>query len=72
MVAERLTYDFPDACTIIGIGQTKGRELVKAGVIPSIRFGRRVVIARHVVDMILAGEIDLSAADDDNRAAQSR
>lgn len=67
---ERQTYDFPDFCKLVGIGQTTGRKLIRQGRLPIIRIGARIVIARHIVDAILRGDVDLSdAPTDDNRAA---
>ncbi len=69
-VPERETLDFPDVCTMLGIGQTTGRKLIRRGRLPIIRIGARVVIARQVVDAILRGDIDLSDyGTDDIRAA---
>jgi len=59
--AERQTLDFPDFCKTIGIGETKGRDLVRRGLVPCIRAGRRIVIPCRVVNEILSGERDLNA-----------
>lgn len=66
---ERQTLDFPDFCKIIGIGETKGRELLKRGIIPQIRAGRRVLIPRRVVNEILSGERDLDTRYDNDHTA---
>jgi len=58
---ERQTLDFPDFCKVLGIGETKGRDLVRRGLVPCIRVGRRVVISRRVLDEILTGERVLDA-----------
>jgi hypothetical protein len=57
---ERQTFDFPDFCKTVGIGQTTGRKLIRQGRLPIIRIAARVVIARNVVEAILRGELDLS------------
>ncbi len=57
---ERQTFDFPDFCKTVGIGQTTGRKLIRQGRLPVIRIGARIVIARQVVDAILRGDLDLS------------
>lgn len=62
---ERQTLDFPDFCKVLGIGETKGRDLVRRGMVPCIRAGRRIVIPRRVVDEILSGERDLNIPQDD-------
>jgi hypothetical protein len=66
----RKTLDFPDFCAALGIGQTKGREVIRKGRVPVIRIDRRIVIANSVLDDILAGRISLSddTSDDDNAA----
>lgn len=65
---ERQTLDFPDFCKVLGIGETKGRDLVRRGLVPCIRAGRRIVIPRRVVDEILGGERDLNTPDGDHAA----
>jgi len=57
---ERQTFDFPDFCKTVGIGQTTGRKLIRQGRLPVVRLAKRIVIARHVVDAILRGDLDLS------------
>jgi len=57
---ERQTFDFPEFCKTVGIGQTTGRKLIRQGRLPVIRLASRVVVARHVVDAILRGDLDLS------------
>lgn len=59
-MVERQTLDFPEFCKTFGIGQTTGRKLIRQGRLPIIRIGVRVVIACHVVDAILRGDLDLS------------
>ncbi len=68
-VPQRETLDLPELCAVLGIGQTKARQLIKAGVIPAIYFGRRVVVACHVLDMILTGDLDVSGNGEGDRAA---
>jgi len=65
-IVERQTLDFPDFCKVLGIGETKGRDLVRRGIVPCIRIGRRIVIPRRVIDEILNGERVLDASPNDN------
>ena len=57
---ERQTLDLPDACRVLGLGETTGRKLVREGRLPIIRAGRRVLIAKATIAAILRGELDLS------------
>ncbi len=43
---ERLTLKVDEAAGLLGIGREKTRLLCNAGVIPSLRLGRRLVIPR--------------------------
>lgn len=67
-MVERQTLDFPDFCTVIGIGETKGRDLVRRGLVPCVRVGRRIVIPCRIVEEILSGARTLDTPDDDRAA----
>jgi excisionase family DNA binding protein len=41
------------AATVLGISRSNAYECVRLGAIPSIRFGRRIVIPRRAVDELL-------------------
>jgi excisionase family DNA binding protein len=43
---ERLTLKVDEAADLLGIGREKTRLLCNAGVIPSLRLGRRLVIPK--------------------------
>jgi excisionase family DNA binding protein len=43
----RLTYTVAEAAEILGISKTSAYECVQRGEIPSLTFGRRIVIARR-------------------------
>jgi excisionase family DNA binding protein len=43
---ERLTYTVPEAAEAIGISDTQARRMIAAGLIPSMRIGRRVLVSR--------------------------
>lgn len=53
---ERGTYSAPEAFERLGIGRTKGYELIRTGELPALRFGRRVVIPRAALERMLAGD----------------
>jgi excisionase family DNA binding protein len=54
-VSERLTYTVPEVAHLLGISRGSAYECVRAGQIPSLRLGRRVVVARHALDELLNG-----------------
>lgn len=43
---ERLTLNIEEAAALLGIGREKTRLLCNAGVIPSLRLGRRLIIPK--------------------------
>lgn len=49
----RRTYSVREAAQILGIGRDSMYAAVAAGLVPTIRVGRRVVIPRHVIHRIL-------------------
>ena len=51
-----LTYSIPDAATALGISKEALWRRVWEGSIPSIRIGRRVVISRRTIALIVDGE----------------
>jgi excisionase family DNA binding protein len=52
---ERRTYTVTEAATVLGISRTSAYERVRAGELPALRLGRRIVIARAVVDAFVSG-----------------
>jgi excisionase family DNA binding protein len=52
---ERRTYTVTEAAAVLGISRTSAYERVRAGELPSLRLGRRIVITRTVVDAMLGG-----------------
>jgi excisionase family DNA binding protein len=52
---ERRTYTVTEAATVLGISRTSAYERVRAGELPALRLGRRIVITRAVVDAMLTG-----------------
>jgi excisionase family DNA binding protein len=45
-----------DVAARLGIGRNQAYEAVQQGKIPALRFGRRWLISRVVLDRMLAGE----------------
>jgi excisionase family DNA binding protein len=50
---ERRTYTVTEAAAVLGISRTSAYERVRAGELPALRLGRRIVITRSVVDAML-------------------
>ena len=55
---ERLAYTVSEAAEQLGIGRTHAYALAKAGKLPTVTLGRRVVVPRSRLDAMLAGEVD--------------
>ena len=53
----RLTYSVPEAAEILGISKTTAYECVHRGEIPSLTFGRRIVITRRDLEDLI-GPLD--------------
>ena len=52
-MTQRLTYTVREAAEILGISVTSAYECVQRGEIPSLTFGRRIVIARRDLEQLL-------------------
>lgn len=50
---ERRTYTVRESAQLLGIGRDAMYAAVAAGLVPTIRHGRRAVIPRHVINRIL-------------------
>jgi excisionase family DNA binding protein len=50
---ERLTYNVDEIAQLLGISRSTAYECVRRGEIPSVRFGRRIVVVRSVVEGLL-------------------
>ncbi|MDP9469935.1 MAG: helix-turn-helix domain-containing protein [Chloroflexota bacterium] len=61
----RATMTVDELAHMLGVGPSTAGRLVRAGLIPSIRAGRRVLISRAVVDRILeSGQWPTDHSDD--------
>ena len=49
----RLTFTVAEAAEILGISKTSAYECVQRGEIPSLTFGRRIVIARRDLENLV-------------------
>lgn len=51
---ERLTYTVTEAARLLGISRNSAYEAARAGDLPSIRLGRRILIPRDRLERFLA------------------
>jgi excisionase family DNA binding protein len=51
-----------DLAAALGIGRNAAYGLVQAGLVPSVRFGRRYLIPHTVIARIVAGEMPAAIA----------
>lgn len=51
---ERLTLTVDDAAQVLGISRALAYELIARGELPSLRLGRRIVIPRRALELLLA------------------
>jgi excisionase family DNA binding protein len=49
----RLTYTVEEAAEIVGVGRSAAYAAVRAGDIPSIRVGRRLLVPRRALERLL-------------------
>jgi excisionase family DNA binding protein len=52
-IPERLTYSVEEAALLLGVSRAFAYELVKRGEIPSVTFGRRVLIPRSALHKLI-------------------
>lgn len=50
---KRLTVTVTEAAEILGVSRTSAYELVRAGALPSVRLGRRIVIRRTTLEELV-------------------
>ena len=50
---KRLTFTVVEAATLLGIGRNSAYEAIKAGSLPSVQIGRRILIPRAALDEFL-------------------
>jgi excisionase family DNA binding protein len=52
---ERLTLTVEEAGRLLGLGRSASYEAARRGQIPTLRFGRRVLVPKAQLDALLAG-----------------
>ena len=50
---KRLTFTVVEAATLLGIGRNSAYEAIKAGILPSVQIGRRILIPRAALERFL-------------------
>ena len=50
---ERLTFTVVEAAALLGIGRNSAYEAIKAGILPSVQIGRRILIPRAALEQFL-------------------
>ena len=63
------THSVEEAGQRLGLGRNKAYEAVQNGTIPSIRFGRKIVIPRQAIDRLLASTVATELAEGTERLA---
>lgn len=53
MDEEKLTLTVSETARLLGISRGLAYEMVRTGEIPSVRFGKRVLVPRHSLEKLL-------------------
>lgn len=53
--AQRFTYTVDEVASLLGICRNMAYEAVKRNEIPSVKIGRRLLVPRAALDLLLAG-----------------
>jgi excisionase family DNA binding protein len=59
---DKQTLSVEEAAEILGIGRNSAYRAARDGSLPTLRFGKRLVVPRQVIDRMLAGEHGAHAA----------
>lgn len=54
MDQRKLTLTVPEAARMLGIGRGLAYQMAKEGKLPTIRFGRRLLVPRRSLEQLLA------------------
>lgn len=61
MNVERETLSVPEAAKVLGISRGLAYEMARVGKLPTIRFGKRLVVPRRALERLLEGSEIASA-----------
>jgi excisionase family DNA binding protein len=53
---DKLTLTIPEAGKLLGIGRCAAYEAARKGELPTLKFGRRLVVSKARLDALLRGE----------------
>lgn len=53
MEQEKLTYTIQETCKLLGIGKGKGYQLAHAGLLPVLKFGKRMVVPKYALEQMM-------------------
>lgn len=53
---ERMAFTVNEAANMVGLGQTKMREIINANQIRIVRVGRRILVPRKAIEAYLEAE----------------
>ncbi len=53
---QKQTLTVPETARVLGIGRHTAYMAVRAGAIPSLKIGRRILVPRQVVERMLAAD----------------
>ena len=56
-IEERLCVTVPEAAKMLGISRNFAYQLVREGKLPSIRFGKRILIPKAALEKMLEGRV---------------
>ena len=58
---ERATYTLDKTATILGISRAGAYQAARRGEIPTIRFGKRILVPRKALERLLEGQSNTAA-----------
>ena len=58
---DRATYTLDKAATILGISRAGAYQAARRGEIPTIRFGKRILVPRKALERLLEGQSNTAA-----------
>ncbi len=69
MTSEKLTVTIEEAGALLGIGRGLAYEMAKTGRLPVLRFGKRMVVPRRLLDEMLETAINYQPANEIRQAS---
>lgn len=69
MTSEKLTVTVEEAGALLGIGRGLAYEMAKTGRLPVLRFGKRMVVPRRLLDDMLQTAINYQPVNETRQAS---